>query len=105
MTKLAISDSTIEKITYSRDSVCVEILDWREELWSITFNNVSGCKSISAVGTELSDMYVEDVTALSKEVASFDASEVGASYCFTCAREGWVVLTIVASGYAIKKIL
>lgn len=88
MTKLAISDSTIINITYSRNSVCVEILDWHEEFWSITFDNVSGCKSIGAVGTELSDMYVEDVTTLSKEVTSFDNSEVGVSYCFTCAREG-----------------
>lgn len=104
MTEFAVSDGTIEKITCERESMFIEFLDWREGLWLITFNDVLGCKSVGAVGAEVSEMFVEDVTSLSQELALIDASEVGISYYFTCARDSHVVLTIVASGYTAEKL-
>jgi hypothetical protein len=65
MTEFTVSDGTTKKITCERESVFIEFLDWREELWLITFNNVLGCKSLGAVGAEVSEMLVEDGTSLS----------------------------------------
>ncbi|MHC8393739.1 hypothetical protein ACYZT8_08740 [Pseudomonas sp. LB3P93] len=103
MTKFPVSDGTIEKITCERERIFIAFLDWQEERWIITFENVLGFKSVGAVGAEVSEMFVKDVTPLSQELALIDPSEVGFSYCFTCARECNVILTIVASGYAAEK--
>lgn len=103
MTEFPVSDGTIEKITCERERIFIEFLDWREEHWIITFENILGFKSLGAVGAELSEMLVKDVTPLSQELASIDPSEVGLSYCFICAREWNVVLIIVASGYKAEK--
>ncbi|MFS2068617.1 hypothetical protein ACEN9D_07665 [Pseudomonas sp. CT11-2] len=105
MTEFPVSDGTIEKITCEHDSLCIEFLDWQEELWEITFEHVLGVKSLGAVGTEVSEMFLENATSLSQELILIDASEIGTSYCFTSARDNNVVLTIVASGYAAKKII
>ena len=48
-------------------------------------------------------MFVKDVTPLSQELALIEPLDVGFNYCFTYAREGNVILTIVASGYTAKK--
>ncbi|MHC8410271.1 hypothetical protein ACYZTR_08905 [Pseudomonas sp. Hz4] len=104
MTKFPVSDGTIEKITCERESLCIELLDWQEELWKITFEDVLGFKSVGAVGTELSEMFVESATSLSQELVLINASEVGINYCFASARDNSVVLTIVASGYVAEKI-
>lgn len=104
MTEFPVSDGTLEKITCERDSLCIEFLDWQEELWNITFENVLGVKSLGAVGAEVSEMLLESATSLSQELILIDVSEVGTSYCFTSARDNSVVLMIVASGYMAKKI-
>lgn len=103
MTEFPVSDGTIEKITCERERIFIEFLDWQEERWIVTFENVLGFKSVGAVGAEVSEMFVKDVTSLSQELVLIDPSEVGFNYCFTCARECNVVLTIVAGGYTVKK--
>lgn len=64
-----------------------------------------GFSSIGAVGAEISEMFTENVTPLSTEVTKIDPSEVGTSYCFTSARGGYVILTILAEGYTTKKLI
>ena len=103
MTEFPVSDGTIEKITCERERIFLEFLDWREERWIITFENVLGFKSVGAVGAEVSEMFVRDVTSLSHELNLIDPSEAGLNYCFTCARDCNVILTIVASGYTAEK--
>ncbi|MBK5397406.1 hypothetical protein JFU47_11930 [Pseudomonas sp. TH39(2020)] len=103
MTEFPVSDGTIEKITCERERIFLEFLDWREERWIITFENVLGFKSVGAVGAEVSEMFVRDVTSLSQELTLIDPSEAGLNYCFTCARDCNVILTIVASGYTAEK--
>lgn len=103
MTEFPVSDGTIKKITCERERVFIEFLDWQEGRWIITFENVLGVKAFGAVGTEVSEMFVKDVTPFSQELAVIDPSGSGINYCFTCARECNVILTIVASGYSAKK--
>ncbi|MBN3865439.1 hypothetical protein HCU66_24865 [Pseudomonas frederiksbergensis] len=103
MTEFQFSDGTIERITCEHERIFIEFLDWQEERWIITFENVLGFKSVGAVGAEVSEMFVKDVTPLSQELAVIDPSEVGFNYCFTCARDWNVVLTIVASEYTAEK--
>lgn len=103
MTEFPVSDGTIERITCERERIFLDFLDWQEERWIITFENVLGFKSVGAVGMEVSEMFVKDVTPLSQELAVIGTSEVGINYCFTCARDWNVVLTIVASGYTAEK--
>ncbi|MEO4015045.1 hypothetical protein [Pseudomonas rossensis] len=103
MTVFPVSDGTIESITCEHENLFVEFLDWQEQLWMVTFQNVLAFKAIGAVGCEVSEMYEEDVTSLSEEVRALDASEVGTSYCFAAARDNNVILTIVASGYMAEK--
>jgi hypothetical protein len=99
MTEFSVSDGIIEKITCERERIFLEFLDWREERWIITFENVLGFKSVGAVGAEISEMFVRDITTLSQELTLIDPSESGLNYCFTCARDCNVILTIIASGY------
>ena len=108
---LPASDGTIEKITCEREHLFLEFLDWQEQRWIITFENVMGFSGIGAVGAETSEFFTEEMTTLSKEVITLskevitlDASEIGTSYCFTSARGGDVILTIVADSYVAKKI-
>lgn len=103
MTEFPVSDGVIEKITCGRESLFIEFLDWQEERWIITFENVLGFKSVGAVGAEISEMFVKDVTPLSQELALNDPAKVAFSYCFTCAREWHVVLTVVANGYVAER--
>jgi len=103
MTEFPVSDGTIEKIMCERERIFLEFLDWREERWIITFENVLGFKSVGAVGGEVSEMLVRDVTSLSQELILIDPSDVGINYCFTSARDCNVILTIVASGYTAEK--
>jgi hypothetical protein len=103
MTEFPVSDGTIEKMTCEHERVFLEFLDWQEKRWIITFENVLGVKSVGAIGAEISEMYVMDVTSLSQELLLIDSSEVGLNYCFTCARECNIVLIIVASGYTVEK--
>lgn len=103
MTSFSVSDGTIEKITCEYGSLFIGFVDWQEERWIITFDNVLGFKSIGAVGAEVSEMLVKDETPLSQELALIDSSEVGFNYCFISARDWNVVLTIVADGYTVKK--
>lgn len=103
MTGFPVSDGTIERITCEHERVFIEFLDWQEVRWIITFENVLGFKSVGAVGAEVSEMFVKDVTPLSQELTLIDPSDVGFNYCFTCARECNVILTIVASGYTAEK--
>jgi uncharacterized protein CbrC (UPF0167 family) len=104
MTTFPVADGTIEKITCERESIFLEFLDWQKQRWLITFENVMGFSSVGAVGAETSEMFTENVTPLSTEVTKIDPSEVGTSYCFTSARGGDVILTIVANGYVAKKL-
>ncbi|MDQ3203009.1 MAG: hypothetical protein M3Q94_12740 [Pseudomonadota bacterium] len=103
MTSFSVSDGTIEKITCEYGSISIEFVDWQEERWTITFENVLGFKSIGAVGAEVSEMLVKDETPFSQELALIDPSEVGFNYCFTSARDWNVVLIVVANGYTVKK--
>ncbi|TPG79903.1 hypothetical protein [Pseudomonas arsenicoxydans] len=103
MTEFTVSDGTIEKMTCERERVFIEFLDWQEERWIIIFENVLGVKSVGAIGVEVSEMFAKDVTSLSQELFLIDASEVGLNYCFTCARECNIVLTVIASGYTVEK--
>jgi len=103
MTEFPVSDGTIEKITCERERIFIEFLDWQEKRWIITFENVLGFKSVGALGAEVAEMFVKDVTPLSQELAVIDPSGVGVNYCFTCAREWNVILIIVASGYTAEK--
>lgn len=64
MTEFQVSDGTIERITCERERIFIEFLDWQEERWIITFEDVLGFKSIGAVGAELSEILVKDVTPL-----------------------------------------
>lgn len=103
MTEFPVSDGTIKKITCERERIFIEFLDWQDEHWIITFENVLGFKSVGAVGAEISEMFVKDVAPLSQELALVDSSEVAFNYCFTCTREWHVILTVVASGYTAEK--
>ncbi|MBK5552100.1 hypothetical protein JFU49_17725 [Pseudomonas sp. TH03] len=103
MTEFSVSDGTIEKIICERERIFIEFVDWQEERWLITFENVLGFKSVGAVGAEVSEMFVKDITPLSQELTVIDPLEVGVNYCFTCAREWNVILTIVADGYTVEK--
>lgn len=103
MTEFPVSDGTIERITCEHDRIFIEFLDWQEVRWIIIFENVLGFKSVGTVGAEVSEMFVTDVTPLSQELALIDPSDVGFNYCFTCASECNVILTIVASGYTTEK--
>jgi len=100
-----VSDGIIEKITCERENLFLEFLDWQEQRWLITFENVMGFSGIGAVGAETSEIYIEHMTPLSIKVAMIDPSEVGTSYCFTSARGGDVILTILAEGYTAKKLI
>ncbi|EJL97937.1 hypothetical protein PMI18_04217 [Pseudomonas sp. GM102] len=103
MKEFSVSDGTIEKMTCEHERIFIEFLDWQEQRWIITFENVLGVKCVGAIGAEISEMFVMDVTSLSQELLLIDSSEVGLSYCFTCARECNIVLTVVASGYTVDK--
>lgn len=97
MKKFSVLDGAVEKITCERERIFIEFLDWKNEPWIITFENVLGFRSVGALSAGLSEMFVKDVTSLSQELALINPSEVGISYCFTCARDWKVVLIIVAS--------
>ena len=103
MTEFPVSDGTIERITCEHERIFIEFLDWQEVRWIITFENVLGFKSVGAVGTEVSGMFVKDVITLSQEFALLEPLDVGINYCFSCARGCNVILTIVASGYTAEK--
>lgn len=102
MNSFSAADGTIQKITSTPGVLVVNFTDWKEQSWTIIFENLIAFQSIGAEGEEISEI-IESEKILLKNINIEDIDGTIKSYSFISARSSNPALIIVAKGYEAKK--
>ncbi|WP_139833049.1 MULTISPECIES: hypothetical protein [unclassified Pseudomonas] len=103
MNEFSAIDGTIKKITSTPRKISVEFLDWKEQLWMLTFENVVSFLSSSAEGAEISEITINTLETL-KTTTTNEPTINLQTYTFLCAWHQIPALTVIASGFHQTKI-
>ncbi|WDH23153.1 hypothetical protein [Pseudomonas chlororaphis] len=102
MNSFSVADGTVKKITSTPGILVVNFTDWKEQDWTITFENLIAFQSLGAEGEEISEI-IESKKILIENINTEDIDDTTKSYSFISAWSSTPVLVIVAKGYETKK--
>ncbi|UVE45925.1 hypothetical protein KS461_01170 [Pseudomonas chlororaphis] len=102
MNSFSAADGTIQKITSTPRVLVVNFTDWKEQSWTIIFENLIAFQSIGAEGEEISEI-IESEKILLENINIEDIDGATKSYSFISAWSSNPALIIVAKDYEAKK--
>ncbi|WP_414881169.1 hypothetical protein [Pseudomonas sp. IT-P2] len=98
MNDFSITDGTIQKITSLPGKLSIDFKDWKEDSWTLIFENLIAFQSIGAEGEEIAEISMQKSEFL-ENLDQDDLEQDSKSYSFLCAWYQKPVLIVIASSF------
>ena len=106
ITDLSIADGEIKSLSSTAGRLVVELSDWQEKVWKITFCNVVAFESFSVEGEDLLEVRIHDSDEFLDRVCDRE-KDVLVSYRCISFYSGWddtVLLKVIADSWDVQSI-
>jgi hypothetical protein len=95
----SVVDGSIQGISSRPGLLRVEFIDWQEQPWVLSFNDLVAFQSLGAEGSQIAELSTAAMPLLMAQVDPQELTSSPHSYSFICAWSARPVLSVIAGSY------